>query len=87
VNVNGHFAASGGMGNDIIVYVLDGDDCANIKNGHPARTYYNSEKITQASIGTVLPNVPATYYLLFDDRFSLITPKAVQVTATLNYMQ
>jgi hypothetical protein len=87
VNVNGHFTASGGMGNDIIVYILDEDGFANFKNGHPAQTYYNSEKITQASIGAVLPNVPATYYLLFDNRFSLITPKAVQVTATLNYMQ
>jgi hypothetical protein len=87
VNLNGHFTASGGMGNDIIVYVLDEDGFANFKNGHPARTYFNSEKITQASIGAVLPNDPATYYLVFDNRFSLITPKAVQVTATLNYMQ
>jgi len=87
VNVNGHFTASGGIGNDIIVYVLDEDGFANFKNGHPARTYYNSQKVTQASIEAGLPNVPATYYLVFDNRFSLLTPKAVQVNATLNYMQ
>jgi hypothetical protein len=26
------------------------------------------------------------HYLVFDNRFSLITPKAVQVNATVNYM-
>jgi hypothetical protein len=39
VSVDGHFTASGGMGNDIIVYVLDEDGFANFKNGHPANTY------------------------------------------------
>jgi len=87
VSLLGHFTATGGSGNDIIVYVLDEDGFVNFKNGHPTRTFYNSGKVTQASIGTVLPNVPATYYLMFDNRFSLLTPKAVQVDATLNYMQ
>jgi hypothetical protein len=87
VSVNGHFAASGGTGNDIIVYVLDEDGFANFKNGHPANTYYNSGKITQGAIGATLPNTSGTYYLVFDNRYSLITPKAVQVNAVLTYTQ
>jgi hypothetical protein len=87
VMVSGHFTASGGSGNDIMVYLLDQDGFVNLKNGHPARTYFNSGKVTQSSIGAVLPNFPASYYLVFDNRFSLITPKAVQVTAVLGYMQ
>ena len=85
--VTGHFTATGGSGNDIIVYILDEDGLANLKNGHPTRTYYNSEKVTQSSIQAVLPPAPGTYYLVFDNRFSLLTPKAVQVNASLSYMQ
>jgi hypothetical protein len=87
VAVNGHFTATGGSGNDIIAYIMDEDALANFKNGHEARVYYNSQKVTQATISAVLPNAPATYYLVFDNRFSLLTPKAVQVNATLTYMQ
>jgi hypothetical protein len=87
VSVNGHFTASGGMGNDIIAYILDEDGFVNFKNGHPANTFYNSGKITQGTIGAVLPNTSGTYYLVFDNRYSLITPKAVQVNAVLGYTQ
>lgn len=85
VAVNGHFTASGGTGNDIECYLLDEDGFANLKNGHPANTYYNSGKVTQATIGAA--NLPAgKYYLVLDNRFSLLTPKAVQIQATLTYM-
>lgn len=87
VNVTGRFTATGGSGNDIIVYVLDEDGFVNFKNGHPSRTYYNSGQVTQAEIQSILPNNPGTYYLMFDNRFSAITPKAVQVNAMLRYMQ
>jgi hypothetical protein len=87
VSITGHFTATGGTGNDIIVYVLDEDGFVNFKNGHPASTFYNSGKVTTASIGAVLPNAPTSYYLMLDNRFSLLTPKAVQMSATLNYMQ
>jgi len=86
VSLNGHFAATGGTGNDIQVYVLDEDGFANFKNGHNARTFYNSGRATQSPIGAVLPNAPGNYYLVFDNRFSLLTPKAVAVNATLRYL-
>jgi hypothetical protein len=84
VAVNGHFSATGGTGNDIECYILDEDGLANFKNGHPATTYFNSGRVTQAKIGAVLAT-PGTYYLILDNRFSLFTPKAVQIDATLSY--
>jgi hypothetical protein len=86
VLVDGHFTASGGTGNDIECYILDEDGFANFKNGHPARTYYSSGKVTQAKIEA--RNLSSgTYYIMLDNRFSLLTPKAVQIQATLSYMQ
>jgi hypothetical protein len=86
VAVNGHFTATGGTGNDIDCYILDEDGFANLKNGHASRTYYNSGRVTQAKIEA--RNLSAgTYYILLDNRFSLFTPKAVQIEATLSYMQ
>jgi hypothetical protein len=86
VAISGHFSATGGSGNDIECYILDEDGLANLKNGHPSSTYFNSGKVTQARIGAAnLP--PGTYYIVLDNRFSLLTPKAVQINATLSYMQ
>jgi len=84
IAVNGHFEATGGTGNDIDCFILDEDGLANFKNGHPATTYFNSGRVTQAKIGAVL-TTPGTYYLILDNRFSLFTPKAVQIDATLSY--
>jgi hypothetical protein len=86
VAVVGHFSATGGSGNDIECYILDEDGLTNIKNGHAAKAYFNSGKVTQAKIGAVLP-LPGTYYLVLDNRFSLLTPKAVQIDAVLSYTQ
>lgn len=87
VMVNGHFTATGGIGNDIICYITDQDGLANLQNGHQARVFYNSQRETQSQISATLPNGTGNYYLVFDNRFSLITPKAVQVNATLTYLQ
>jgi len=87
VSVTGHLAATGGSGNDIECYVVDEDGLANLKNGHTARTYFNSGKVTQAGIVAILPNVPATYHLVLDNRYSLLTPKAVKINANLTYTQ
>jgi hypothetical protein len=86
IAVTGHFAATGGTGNDIDCFILDEDGFANLKNGHTANTYYNSGRVTQAKIeARNLP--PRTYYVMLDNRFSLFTPKAVQIEATLSYTQ
>jgi len=84
VSVTGHFSATGGSGNDVEVYLLGADDFVNWQNGHEAKTFYNSGRLTQSTITAGLPG-EGSYYLIFDNRFSLISPKAVQANATLNY--
>jgi len=84
IKLDGHFSATGGMGNDVEVYVLDEDGFVNSQNGHSAATYYNSGKVTQANITATLPG-PGTYYLFFNNKFSLMTPKAVVANATVHY--
>lgn len=84
ITVNGHFAASGGIGNDIETFILDHDSFVNFQNGHTATTFYNSGKVTDDAISARLPS-GGIYYLVFNNRFSLITPKAVRVNAILQY--
>ena len=84
ISVDGHFTATGGLGNDIEVYVLTEDNFVNFKNGHSSPTLYNSGKVTTNSISATLPSA-GTYYLVFNNNFSLLTPKAVQATATLHF--
>lgn len=85
--VDGNFSASGGSGNDIEVYLMDEDAFVNWQNNHPVRTFYNSGRLTQGKIYAGLPPRAGTYYLVFNNNFSLITPKAVQASATLHYTQ
>jgi|HubBroStandDraft_6_1064221.scaffolds.fasta_scaffold41350_5 hypothetical protein len=86
ISINGRYTATGGRGNDIICYILNDDGFVNFKNGHAAQAYFNSGKMTQGPITAA--NLPAgTYYLVLDNRYSLITPKAVEINATLSYQQ
>ncbi len=85
VKLQGHFTASGGSGNDIEAYVLSQDQYTNWQNGHATSTFYNSGKVTAGEIEAALPAGAGTYYLIFDNKFSLLTPKAVQEDMTLAY--
>jgi zinc-ribbon domain len=85
VSLQGHLSATGGSGNDIELYVMDEDAFTNWKNGHATRTIYNSGKITVVSLNVTLPSGAGTYYLIFNNKFSLLTPKAVQEDITLTY--
>jgi hypothetical protein len=84
VTLKGHFAATGGSGNDIEVFVVSQDEYVNWQNGHPAKTFYNSGRVTQDSINLIMPSDAATYYVVFSNKFSLLTPKAVQANVDLN---
>jgi predicted nucleic acid-binding Zn ribbon protein len=86
VSVTGRFTASGGLGNDIEAYILTSDGFVNFQNGHQATTYYQSGRVTQGSINANLP-AGATYYLVFNNNFSLLSAKAVQASVTLNYTE
>lgn len=85
VSVEGHFTASGGLGNDVEVYLMGSDGFVNFQNGHSAQTYYSSGKLTQGTFNVPLPNGGGTYYLVFSNRFGLLATKTVQVSSTLHY--
>ncbi len=86
VSVDGHFSTTGGLGNDIEVYLLTVDGFANLRNGHPSQPLYSSGKTTQGSINATLPSGAGTYYLVFDNGFSIFSAKTVQANAMLHYM-
>jgi zinc-ribbon domain len=83
--IDGNFTASGGSGNDVEVYLFDEDAFVNWQNHHSVRAYYNSGRATQEKIYAGLPPRAGTYYLIFSNTFSLITPKALQASAILHY--
>jgi hypothetical protein len=85
VRVQGHYTATGGTGNDIEVYLLNQDQFTNWQNGHPTPTFYNGGRVTVGDIDATLPNEEGTYYLVFNNKFSMLTPKAVQETITMTY--
>lgn len=86
VAMKGHFTATGGAHNDIEVAVLNEDEFVNWRNGHaPTNALYNSGRVTQDTINVALSNDAATYYLIFNNRFSLISPKAVEANVNLTY--
>lgn len=86
VQVEGTFSASGGGGNDVEVYLMSEDDFVNWHNNHSINPFYNSGRITQSTLNVNLPSGTGTYYLVFTNRFSLLTPKAVQTSIRLHYV-
>jgi hypothetical protein len=87
VQLHGNFTASGGMGNDIEVFVLPEADFVNWQNGHNAKTFYNSGKVTVGTLNVNLPAEAGTYYLVFNNKFSLLSQKNIRVDGTLTYYQ
>jgi hypothetical protein len=85
VTLKGHFAATGGTGNDIEVVVVSEDQYVNWQNGHETKAFYNSGRVTQDTPNVSLPSDATTYYLVFNNKFSFLTPKAVQANMDLNY--
>jgi hypothetical protein len=85
VRIEGHFRASGGLGNDIEVFVMNEDSYANWQNRHATRTYFSSGRMTQGTFDVELPSDAGTYYLVFNNRFSLLTQKTINAEATFHY--
>jgi hypothetical protein len=83
--LQGHFTATGGSGNDIEVWVMNDDGFANWQNKHLVTPIYNSGKVTQGTVNVSLSDDAGTYYLIFNNRYSLISPKAVQDNVSLQY--
>jgi hypothetical protein len=81
--VSGRFQATGGSGNDLKALLTDEDGFLNYQNNHQARSYYSSGKVTADSIDVRL--APGTYYLVFDNSFSVISNKAFEANVNLEY--
>lgn len=83
--VVGSFAASGGSGNDILIYIVDEYGLVNVKNGHATETYYNSRQVTAGQLNVQLSS--GKYYLVMDNTFSLLSNKVVRNDIELVYYQ
>ena len=79
----GSFEAIGGSGNDVQVIVVDQIGFTNFQNGHQFRTPYSTQRITTDTINVSMR--PGHFYLVFNNKFSLLTPKAVTVDIELQY--
>ncbi|MCL4339741.1 MAG: emp24/gp25L/p24 family protein [Thaumarchaeota archaeon] len=84
VVLSGNLQASGGSGNDVIVYIFDSTDFINWQNGHTASALYSTGQETAFNINIGLPSGD-TYYVVFDNTFSLFSGKTVTGTLTLSY--
>jgi hypothetical protein len=78
IKLQGHFAATGGTGSDIEVYVMT-DDGFTWKTGHSLSPLYNSGHVTQDTLNVSLP-AGGTYHIIFSNKFSWFSPKAIQLT-------
>lgn len=87
VLLKGDFTANGGSGNDIETYVFAEPDYINWQNGHAAKTFYQSGKVTVGNFKVTLPSDAGTYYLVFNNRFSLLSQKTIRVDGLLTFYQ
>lgn len=83
-SIQGSFTASGGSGNDVVVIVMDSTDFTNWANGHSANTLYYSGQMTTGTISASL-TAGDTYYLVYNNQFSILSSKNVQTTVNLTY--
>jgi hypothetical protein len=83
VSLSLEFTAQGGD-NDIKVYVLDSIDFSYYQNGQNYTSLYQSGRITTAGFSMNIPT-NGTYYLVLDNKFSMTTPKNVNVQAAVSY--
>lgn len=74
--VYGKFRAEGGSGNDIECFIVDEDGLINFGNGHSTPVFYTSGRVAVATINVVLGE--GRYYMVFNNRFSALSPKAVE---------
>lgn len=79
----GNFNASGGSDNAIFVLITNETGLQNLKNGNNPKAYYSSGKVMMDDISVTLS--PGTYYIVFSNAHSLLTPKAVTASINLEY--
>ena len=82
--LEGTFSASGAR-NDIEVTLLDAQQFLNWQNRHKFNAAYDSGRVTAGKIHVTLPPEPGTYVVVFSNRFSFISNKAVVADLKLQY--
>ncbi len=81
--IEGSFTASG-ANNDIEVMLLDNTHFLNWQNRHTFTAAYESGRVTAGHIRASLP-LPGTYYVVFSNRFSLLSRKTVVADVSLHF--
>ena len=82
--LEGTFSAQGAR-NDIEVTVLNEAQYTNWQNRDRFSAMYESGRVTDTKVNLELPETPATYYVVFSNRFSLMSNKAVTANVQLCY--
>jgi hypothetical protein len=82
--IEGTFSATGAR-NDIEVTLLEEAQFTNWQNRQRFESAYQSGRVTNATIDVELPADPATYYVVFSNRFSIFSNKAVVADLHLRY--
>jgi hypothetical protein len=87
VQLHGSFTASGGNDNVIEAYVFSEDDYTNWTKRRDASPYYSSGRVSMGKIAANLPAGAGSYYLVFNNKFSVLNPATVRVRAAVAYYQ
>jgi hypothetical protein len=85
VSLKGSFTASGGTNNEIMVIVMNSGNFTIWSSGHSGyQFYYESGRQTTGTFN-VSPPAGGTYYLVYNNQFSVLASKSVQTTVKLVY--
>jgi hypothetical protein len=82
--IEGTFAASG-ANNDIEVFLLEESQFLNWQNRHQFRSAYTSGRVTADKLRVELDADPGKYFIVFSNRFSIISNKSVTADLRLRY--
>ena len=85
--VTGNFTASGGLGNDIEVFIMNTTQYDSWYNGNQTSVYYDSGQVTSANINNLKLPAGQSYYLIMDNSFSSISGKTVTGEIILTFTQ
>jgi hypothetical protein len=84
VRIEGTFSAEGGRGNDVEVILLEEIQFRNWQNRHKFLPMYESGRVSADQINVPLPGA-GRYVMVFSNRFSLLSTKAVTADLKLRY--
>jgi hypothetical protein len=87
VVLHGSFTARGGDSNNIEAFVFSDNDYLNWQKRRASSPFYSSGKVSMGTIDANLPEGAGTYYLVFNNKFSVLAPKTIHVNAALTYYQ